>query len=62
MSAEMAWIRAVDETDPRLRTVELIGNDIDYLVRTRELTRGKKNVFEIYLDGQKIWRAAYFVR
>lgn len=59
---EIAWIRAVDETDPKLRIVELNGKDVDYLVRTRELTRGQKNVFEIYLDGQRIWRAAYFVR
>lgn len=49
----MAWIRAVDETDPKLQIVELNGKDVDYLVRTGELTCGKSNVFEIYLDGQK---------
>jgi hypothetical protein len=51
---EIAWIRAVDETDPKLR----FANDSGYLVRSAELKPGK-NRFEIKLDGVRVWRATY---
>ena len=57
---EMAWIRAVDETDPKLRKYQLNGIEVPYLVRTVELKPDMKNVFEIYVDGERVWRAAYF--
>jgi hypothetical protein len=49
---EIAWIRAIDETDPRLN---LRG---DGMVRTVKLMPGK-NAIEIYVDGERVWRAAY---
>jgi hypothetical protein len=51
---EVAWVRAVDETDPKLRR----NGDWFYLIRRVELVR-PKNVFEIYLNGERVWRAAY---
>ena len=51
---EVAWVNAVDATDPKLRK----SNNQSYLVRTRTLLAGK-NVFEIYVDGVRAWRAAY---
>ena len=51
---EVAWVRAVDETDPKLR----IANGIPYLVRTINLESGK-NVIEVYLDGERIRRVSY---
>jgi hypothetical protein len=35
---EIAWVRAADETDPKLR----LAGDSNYLVRTVELAAGKK--------------------
>lgn len=47
---EIAWVRTVDETDPKLHK--------GYLVRTLKLKPGK-NVFEVYVDGERIRRNAY---
>jgi hypothetical protein len=54
---EVAWVRAIDATDPKLRTA----NGSHYLVRTLKLVQGK-NVIEIYLDGLRIQRSAYTFR
>lgn len=51
---EIAWVRAVDATDPKLRTA----NGSSYLVRTVEFAAGK-NVLEVYLDGVRTTRTAY---
>jgi hypothetical protein len=51
---EIAWINAVDETDPKLRKA----GGYQYLVRTVTLQEGK-NRFEIKLDGVRVWRATY---
>ncbi len=56
---EIAWIRAEDSSDPKLRTITegpMAGTS--YLVRTVDLQPGK-NALEIYQDGERIWRAAY---
>lgn len=58
-SREIAWVRAIDETDPKLRVITsgpMIG--ANYLVRTVDLKIGK-NVLEIYLDGERVRRTAY---
>jgi hypothetical protein len=55
---EIAWVRAVDETDPKLRKA----NGFNYLVRTVNLKAGMKNAVEIYVDGERVRRAAYTVR
>lgn len=55
---EIAWIRAEDETDPKLR--EAVTGD-NYLVRTIDLVPGK-NALEIYIEGERVWRAAYTLR
>lgn len=53
---EIAWIRAEDETDPKLRVItEGHMKGATYLVRDRDLPVGK-NVFEIYLNGERIER------
>jgi hypothetical protein len=54
---EIAWIRAVDQSDPKL----FFANDSHYLVRRVELSEGK-NVFEIYVDGERVRRVAYTLR
>lgn len=51
---EVAWVRAESEADPKLRTA----NGSSYLVRTRELMAGK-NVFEIFVDGERVRRTVY---
>jgi hypothetical protein len=51
---EIAWVRAIDATDPKLR----IAAGSDDLVRTVELNDGK-NRFEIKLNGVRVWRATY---
>lgn len=51
---EIAWVRAVDEADPKLR----FASDSYYLVRTVELSEGK-NAIEIFVDGERQRRAAY---
>jgi len=56
---EIAWVRAVDETDPKLRLVTtgpMAG--ANYLVRTVNLKKGK-NVLEIFVDGKRLTRTAY---
>lgn len=55
---EIAWVRAVDEADPKLR----VANGFSYLVRTVNLVRGQKNVLEIFVDGERLRRAAYTLR
>lgn len=57
---EIAWVRAVDQTDPKLRTYTVDGVKIPYLVRNVTLTPGIKNAFEIYIEGKRVWRAAYY--
>lgn len=52
---ETAWIRAEDDRDKKLR----IANGAHYLVRTVKLVESVKNVFEIHVDGVRIWRTAY---
>ncbi len=57
---EIAWVRAVDDTDPKLRVItsgSMAG--ANYLVRTVDLVVGMKNVIEVYVDGVRFWRAAY---
>jgi len=56
---EIAWIRAIDGTDPKLRTVTagpMAG--VSYLVRTITLAPGK-NALEIYVNGERVRRVAY---
>ena len=52
---EVAWVRAADANDPKLRTA----NGFQYLVRTVTLKAGMKNALEIYVDGIRVRRAAY---
>jgi hypothetical protein len=52
---EIAWVNAVSEADSKLKTA----NGPDYLVRTVSLIAGQKNVFEVYLNGERIRRSAY---
>jgi hypothetical protein len=51
---EVAWVNAVDETDPKLT----FASGYPYLVRTFDLVPGKNRV-EIRLDGERVWRATY---
>jgi uncharacterized repeat protein (TIGR02543 family) len=51
---EVAWVNAVDETDPKLT----FASGYPYLVRTFDLLPGKNRV-EIRLDGERVWRATY---
>lgn len=51
---EIGWVRAVDETDPKLRNA----NGRAYFVRLAGLASGKNSV-EIYVDGTRVKRAAY---
>ena len=56
---EIAWIRAADASDPKLRVVTsgpMTG--ANYLVRTVQLNPGR-NVLEIYQDGERIRRTIY---
>ena len=52
---EIAWVRATSAEDSKLRT----GNGFHYLIRKVDLVKGQKTVFEVYLDGKRISRAAY---
>jgi hypothetical protein len=54
---EIAWIRAKDGTDPKLRVVVLADGDIYYLVRTVELDQRLR--IEILVDGQRAKFATY---
>ena len=51
---EIAWINAVDNSDPKLRSA----SGAYYLVRTANLKTGK-NVLEIYVDGTREARVVY---
>jgi len=58
--AEIGWVRAVDQTDPKLRTANsgpMVGRA--YFVRTAKLEAGRKNVLEVYVDGERVRRVAY---
>jgi hypothetical protein len=46
---EVAWVRAIDATDPKLNVAS------DGMVRTRALVSGR-NVFEIFVDGERLVR------
>lgn len=59
---EVAWVNAEDASDEKLRVISsgpMTG--ANYLVRTRALVSGK-NVFEIYLDGERVERRAQTLR
>ena len=51
---EIAWVRAVDETDPKLWSQ----GGSEYLLRRVQLAPGK-NRFEIWLNGVRIIRSTY---
>lgn len=51
---EVGWVRAVDETNPKLRNA----NGRAYFVRLAGLASGK-NAVEIYVDGTRVKRVAY---
>jgi hypothetical protein len=52
---EVAWVRAVDATDPKLRKTS---SNESYFVRTSSLVRGK-NAVEIFVDGERVKRASF---
>lgn len=53
---EIAWIRAGTRSDPKLRVItEGHMTGASYLVRDKDLLAGK-NVFEIYVDGERVER------
>jgi hypothetical protein len=52
---EIAWVRASDNRDPKLR----FADESSYLVRTIQLVAGQANVIEIYVDGELVKTAAY---
>lgn len=53
---EIAWIRANDKSDRKLRVItEGPMTGASYLVRDKDLRSGK-NVFEIYLNGERVER------
>jgi hypothetical protein len=59
---EVAWVRAANDNDRKLRKVtEGPMAGVSYLVRTVDFVKGK-NALEIYLDGKRVWRAAYTLR
>lgn len=51
---EIAWVRAEDPGDPKLRTF----SGVPYLVRTVTLQPGKNRI-EIQVDGGRAWFATY---
>lgn len=51
---EIAWIRAIDTEDPKLRKV----NELYYLVRTIDLKPGK-NALEVFVEGERVRRVSY---
>ena len=56
---EIAWVRAIDATDPKLRVItEGPMTGANYLVRTIKLNMGK-NILEVYIDGERTTRVAY---
>ena len=55
---EIAWVNAVDATDPKLRTA----NGFHYLVRTVNLKAdGSKTRFEVKLNGERVRRNTYTI-
>ena len=55
---EVAWVNAEDDSDTKLRVIsEGPMTGANYLVRTREMVSGK-NVFEVYVDGERVLRRA----
>lgn len=54
---EIAWVRAQDELDPKLREA----NGFYYLVRSGSLRQGR-NVLEIFKDGERVRRVIYSLR
>jgi hypothetical protein len=55
---EIAWVNAVDATDPKLRTA----NGYHYLVRTVQLkANGAKTRFEVKLNGERVRRNTYTI-
>lgn len=55
---EIAWVNAVDATDPKLRTA----NGYHYLVRTVQLKAdGSKTRFEVKLNGERVRRNTYTI-
>lgn len=56
---EIAWVPAVDATDPKLRVItEGPMAGANYLVRTVNLKAGK-DLLEVYVDGVRTTRTAY---
>ncbi len=51
---EIAWVRAVDAADPKLRQA----NGRTYFVRHAALSKGK-NTIEVYVDGKRVKRVSY---
>lgn len=51
---EIAWVRATDSEDPKLRTYK----GVPYLVRTVILEPGKNRI-EIKVDGGRAWFVTY---
>lgn len=54
---EVAWVRAVDESDPKLTSAPVAS----YLVRKVGLLPGK-NRFEIRVSGERRWQATYSLK
>jgi hypothetical protein len=57
---EIAWVKALDASDSKLRLITegpMAGSN--YLVRTVNLVKGKKNVLEVYVNGVRTTRTAY---
>lgn len=52
---EVAWVRAVDGTDPKLRHA----NGVSYLVRTVELKDTGKTRLEVKVDGKRVRFTTY---
>lgn len=54
---ELAWVRAADETDPKLRVVVREGTEVYYLVRTVQLDERVR--IEIRVNGERAKFATY---
>lgn len=54
-----ASIQTTDLLDPKLSLVEVEGSRTSYFKESYSLVNKVKNVFEIYVDGVRVWRAAY---
>jgi hypothetical protein len=60
---EIAWVNAVDASDPKLRVITTDGPmaGVSYLVRTISLNPGKNRI-EIRVNGERVWRVTYLPR